>query len=293
MALIKCPECGKEISDKAPACIYCGYPLSLVSSTQNESAVESEQGHAEKNAKPKEYSFKINNCNGSNAKVIITLKNKFGYSLEDAKAAIQNLPLTISTNNTITEVVALAQEFTDAGIDYEVFRGEDKLSLNLVMKDKKVQPPPVSYSGAEEVTVKPVVSQPREQEPNGRNQEEPSGKGCRIYLILFCIFVVLGLWFIIGVLGLPELWWLVFPLAFAVFLVGAMLHTLFTTDPKELKEIRDTEKYNCYKFTCPMCGSKKVKKIGTINRAASVAAVGLASSKIGKQYECDDCKHKW
>lgn len=25
MALIKCPECGKEISDKAPACIHCGY----------------------------------------------------------------------------------------------------------------------------------------------------------------------------------------------------------------------------------------------------------------------------
>ena len=27
MALIKCPECGKEISDKAPACIHCGFPL--------------------------------------------------------------------------------------------------------------------------------------------------------------------------------------------------------------------------------------------------------------------------
>lgn len=27
MALIKCPECGKEISDKAPACIHCGYPM--------------------------------------------------------------------------------------------------------------------------------------------------------------------------------------------------------------------------------------------------------------------------
>ncbi len=27
MALIKCPECGKEISDQAPACIHCGYPL--------------------------------------------------------------------------------------------------------------------------------------------------------------------------------------------------------------------------------------------------------------------------
>lgn len=27
MALIKCPECGSEISDKASACIHCGYPL--------------------------------------------------------------------------------------------------------------------------------------------------------------------------------------------------------------------------------------------------------------------------
>ena len=27
MALIKCPECGKEISDKSKHCIYCGYPL--------------------------------------------------------------------------------------------------------------------------------------------------------------------------------------------------------------------------------------------------------------------------
>lgn len=27
MALIKCPECGGQVSDKAPACIHCGYPL--------------------------------------------------------------------------------------------------------------------------------------------------------------------------------------------------------------------------------------------------------------------------
>lgn len=27
MALIKCPECGKEISDKSDKCIHCGYPL--------------------------------------------------------------------------------------------------------------------------------------------------------------------------------------------------------------------------------------------------------------------------
>ena len=34
MALIKCPECGKEVSDKAEVCIHCGYPL-LKHATQN------------------------------------------------------------------------------------------------------------------------------------------------------------------------------------------------------------------------------------------------------------------
>ncbi|MGM9564269.1 MAG: zinc-ribbon domain-containing protein [Faecousia sp.] len=27
MAMIVCPECGKDISDKAKKCVYCGYPL--------------------------------------------------------------------------------------------------------------------------------------------------------------------------------------------------------------------------------------------------------------------------
>lgn len=27
MSLIKCPECGKEISDKSKQCVHCGYPL--------------------------------------------------------------------------------------------------------------------------------------------------------------------------------------------------------------------------------------------------------------------------
>jgi len=44
---------------------------------------------------------------------------------------------------------------------------------------------------------------------------------------------------------------------------------------------------------CPMCGSQNTQRISTLNRTASVAAVGLASSKIGKQFECKNCKYKW
>ena len=29
MSLIKCPDCGKEFSDKAPACIHCGRPNTI------------------------------------------------------------------------------------------------------------------------------------------------------------------------------------------------------------------------------------------------------------------------
>ena len=35
MALIKCPECGKEISDKSSACIHCGYPINEILEKQN------------------------------------------------------------------------------------------------------------------------------------------------------------------------------------------------------------------------------------------------------------------
>lgn len=45
--------------------------------------------------------------------------------------------------------------------------------------------------------------------------------------------------------------------------------------------------------TCPLCGSNNTVKIGTLNRGLSVAFTGLASSKIGKQYECKECHHKW
>lgn len=45
--------------------------------------------------------------------------------------------------------------------------------------------------------------------------------------------------------------------------------------------------------TCPICGSHNTECISTLNRTVSIATVGLASSKIGKQYQCKNCKHKW
>lgn len=64
---------------------------------------------------------------------------------------------------------------------------------------------------------------------------------------------------------------------------------------KRIAEIELQRKAELSKLPpCPICGSKNhVKRISTLNRSMSIAAVGLASSKIGKQYECTHCKHKW
>lgn len=45
---------------------------------------------------------------------------------------------------------------------------------------------------------------------------------------------------------------------------------------------------------CPVCGSKlHIKRITGLDRTVSTAVLGLASSSIGKQWECVSCKHKF
>ncbi len=44
---------------------------------------------------------------------------------------------------------------------------------------------------------------------------------------------------------------------------------------------------------CPQCGSDEIVKISTTNRVMSIAVVGLASNKIGKQYKCKKCSYMW
>ena len=39
MALISCPECGKEISDRAVCCIYCGFPLDELKNKSDQNTV--------------------------------------------------------------------------------------------------------------------------------------------------------------------------------------------------------------------------------------------------------------
>ena len=59
------------------------------------------------------------------------------------------------------------------------------------------------------------------------------------------------------------------------------------------KEIQVHQEKQSNTPKCPTCGSTNVKHISTLNRAVSIGVFGLFSSKIGKNYECLNCKAKW
>lgn len=44
---------------------------------------------------------------------------------------------------------------------------------------------------------------------------------------------------------------------------------------------------------CPTCGSTNISKIGTMERAGSIALWGLFSKKINKTFKCNSCGHTW
>lgn len=81
MALIKCPECGKEISDKASSCPNCGYPI-------NNIKVETEQDRVNIRGKNKGKNFLIF---GS---VLFLVSMVFGIGTSNAELALRAKKLT-------------------------------------------------------------------------------------------------------------------------------------------------------------------------------------------------------
>ena len=44
---------------------------------------------------------------------------------------------------------------------------------------------------------------------------------------------------------------------------------------------------------CPTCQSTNIRKMGGIERGASIYAFGLFSKKINKTFKCQNCGHTW
>ena len=103
MALINCPECGKEISDKSTQCIHCGYPI---------------KGIYEK----KYYTLFINEYLGETEKEInkqrnssIKLMLNYRYSIKQAAQLTVDLPKTFLDGIEYDNIDFIVNQFKSIG----------------------------------------------------------------------------------------------------------------------------------------------------------------------------------
>lgn len=66
MPLINCPECGKQVSDKAPTCPNCGFPLNSISSNEATSDTESAQSDQPESVTEKQKDGSLNETQDNN-----------------------------------------------------------------------------------------------------------------------------------------------------------------------------------------------------------------------------------
>lgn len=104
MALINCPECGKEISDRAECCIHCGYPLS-----------DTARGES-KFYKLTLFSYP----DGEKLTVIQGIRLIFNLGLAEAKEASENLPYELCRGLYYDECARLKESLKKYSAETEI-----------------------------------------------------------------------------------------------------------------------------------------------------------------------------
>ena len=96
MALINCPECGKEISDKSKQCIHCGYPL-----TNDE--------------KDGSYTVILNNAGVNKPLVIRCVREINNMDLLPAKQIVDRVPVILAYDISYEKAIAIHNKLSQAG----------------------------------------------------------------------------------------------------------------------------------------------------------------------------------
>lgn len=125
MALINCPECDKEVSDKANVCIHCGYPLNEFKS---ETILDSQ---SKKVVIPsfKEYSDK-------KIHVIKVIRETTGMDLSGAVSLVeQDIPI-VKDGLSYNQAKEIADKFLKIEVEAKIFDSATTLTYVNPSKDK-------------------------------------------------------------------------------------------------------------------------------------------------------------
>lgn len=129
MALIKCPECGKQISDKASACIHCGYPI------QAEQVILTSISNSKKVAIPSFSEF-------SQQKIpaIKVVREVTGLGLAEAKEFVEQPTPYVVVKDGLTQNQAnlIAQKFQTINVDARIYDSDAPVSFASSTKDTNI-----------------------------------------------------------------------------------------------------------------------------------------------------------
>lgn len=120
MALIKCPECGKEISDRSKQCIHCGFPLESASET-NENKL---------------YQVVLTDYSARNKVLLIKrIREITGLGLADAKKLSESTPAVIKKALSKEECELIARNLSAEGATTRIEEDNDSKEKDTSFED--------------------------------------------------------------------------------------------------------------------------------------------------------------
>lgn len=362
MALIKCPECGKEVSDRSDVCIHCGYPI---------------KGNIEKIADEKieedEYYFTIcNKCGnfaftnklrilntiksigfptcmwcGGEIKILAgkrkwMIKNEFereSIVWEETQRVLSNPKFDVQAANThgkgngirpdldlqgycpkcaaeYSKSKALRKgltncEFCGSEIKYSDMLASDFIELFVKEKERLgignlINDEPVCIfirkifnledgEFSEELFHKRYDTTSCVDNPlkNSSNMAPKSMLTDTENTICMIVGLIGSLVCFFGFV-LNDHSFLAFVTASLCIAFGMWRSTKLSDEMQrqigEIERQKEIKKKNrTGNISCPYCNSNNIQKITAIGRAVSISAMGAASSKLGKQWHCNNC----
>lgn len=129
MALIKCPECKKEISDKALQCIHCGYPIKL-----KDNCNTNDQTACQNNIL---VDIKLTFCPSKYGGQVTDALYELGFDLLQAADIATELS-TIKSNITLEEANEIKQKIEQAGGEVEIYPATETARKEVTNRPKNV-----------------------------------------------------------------------------------------------------------------------------------------------------------
>lgn len=114
MALINCPECNQQISDKAAFCPRCGFPVAEISKNTGT------------NDEHNSYNVILQSALGNQIKVIKGLRNMFPLGLVEAKNTVDNAPCIIKRDISLDEANKIKHELVLCGAKVAITPYDEK-----------------------------------------------------------------------------------------------------------------------------------------------------------------------